>query len=193
VDGVRIGSSNVDGMEQPEAPEESDREYTPAAILFSDVYNDQWYYTYVDDLVYEGVINGYEDGTFKPNNTVTTGEALKMILLAVGFAEPDQVTDHWASGYHYLALDYGIIVRGDIVDLDVPMTRAMMAKVAANAMGLSRLYDTKPYTDTTNEYALILHDYEITEGYEDGTFRPNRSLTRAELSAIVWRINRLYS
>ena len=32
-----------------------------------------------------------------------------MILLAVGFAEPDQVTDHWASGYHYLALDYATI------------------------------------------------------------------------------------
>ena len=43
-----------------------------------------------------------------------------------------------------------------------------------------------------NLYALILSDWGIIEGYEDGTFRPNRSLTRAELATIVWRINNVY-
>ena len=31
-----------------------------------------------------GVINGYEDGTFRPNNTVTYEEAIKMIVCALG-------------------------------------------------------------------------------------------------------------
>lgn len=166
--------------------------YIEASELFSDVYADQWYYGYVNDLVNEGVINGYVDHTFRPNNTVNTGEALKMILLAAGFEEPEMVTDHWASGYHYLALDYGIIDRGDIIDLDVPITRVMVAKIAANSLGLSRLYDDSPFSDTDNLYAVILHDYEIVTGYVDGTFGPGRSLTRSELSAIVWRMNHLY-
>ena len=65
----------------------------------------------------------------------------------------------------------------------------MMAKITARAMGIERLYDTEPFADTSNIYAAVLSDHGIVEGYEDGTFRPDRSLTRAELSAIVWRIN----
>lgn len=163
-----------------------------AADVFTDLAKDQWYYDYVNDLYNGGVINGYEDSTFRPERTVTTGEALKMILLAAGYAEQDFVTSHWASGYHYLALEEEIIVRGDITDLDVPISRAMMAKIAANALRLGRLYDTDVFTDTSDLYATILFDHGIIEGYEDGSFRPERSLTRAELSAIVWRIHNLY-
>ena len=182
VDGVVSGSSQT---QEPEPPQQN---WVDASEVFSDLPQDGWYYGYVNDLYNAGVINGYLDGSFRPNNTVTTGEALKMILLAVGFAEPEMVTTHWASGYHYLALDYGIIERGDITDLDVPITRVMMAKIVANAMGLERLYDFEAYSDTSNLYAAVLYDHGITEGYGDGTFRPDRSLTRAELSTIVWRI-----
>lgn len=191
-DGTIIGSSQS-GPDSPEEPKQPETWLgVEASQAFSDIKSDAWYYTYVNDLYNTGVVNGYENATFRPNNTVTTGEALKMILLAVGFAEPEKVTDHWASGYHYLALDWAIIERGDITDLDVPITRAMMAKLAANSMGLERLYDGDAFSDTGNLYAAILADHGITNGYEDGTFRPDRSLTRAELSTIVWRIHHYY-
>ena len=160
--------------------------------IFSDMSEGAWYFDYVNDLYNRSVINGYEDATFRPERTVTTGEALKMILLAAGYWDPDPVTQHWASGYHHLALDEGIIDSGDIVDLDVPITRELMAKIAANALDLERLYDGQVYSDTDNKYACALYDWGISEGYEDGTFRLSRSLTRAELSAIVWRINNLF-
>ena len=162
------------------------------ADVFTDLGRNKWYYEYINDLYNTGVINGYEDMTFRPNRTVTTGEALKMILLAAGYAEPEPVTKHWASGYHYLALDEGIIIRGDITDLDVPITRAMVAKIAANALGLERLNQDNPFKDTTSENALALYDYGIITGYEDGTFRPKGQLTRAELAAIVWRIENYF-
>jgi len=191
VDGVVEGESDA-GMEQPETEEPKQEDYVEASTLFSDLPQTEWYYSYVNDLVNNGVIDGYEDATFRPLRQVTTGEALKMILLATGYPEPEPVTQHWASGYHHQALDCAIIERGDIVDLDVPIDRAMVAKIVANAMGLSRLYDSEPFSDTANLYALILADWGILEGYEDGTFRPNRSLTRAELATIVWRINNVY-
>ena len=165
--------------------------WVEASEIFPDLVQGSWYYPYVNTLYNQGVINGYEDSTFRPQRTVTTGEALKMILLAAGYAVPEMVTDHWASGYHYLALEWGIIDRGDIVDLDVAISRELMAKVAANALGLERIYDGAVYSDTDNKYACALYDWGITEGYEDGTFRLDRSLTRAELSAIVWRINNM--
>ena len=180
--------SNGSTTANPSSPD-----YQDASEVFSDLYSNQWYFSYVNDLYNEGIINGYEDSTFRPERTVTTGEALKMILLAAGYAEPEQVTSHWASGYHYLALDEEILERGDITDLDVPISRSMMAKIAANALQLERVYDIDVFTDTADLYASILADHGIIEGYEDGTFRPDRSLTRAELSTIVWRMNHLLS
>lgn len=191
VKGICGEETLVDGSTS-NSPEDEIVYELDASKDFKDISTDDWYFEYVNALYNEKVIEGYEDHTFRPERTVTTGEALKMILLAAGYAEPEMVTQHWASGYHYLALEWGIIERGDIVDLDVPITREMMAKVAANALELERLYDGAVYIDTDNKYACALYDWGITEGYEDGSFRLNRSLTRAELSAIVWRINKYF-
>lgn len=186
VNGVTDGETEISGSET----EDRNENMYEAADIFSDLSSSAWYYDYINDLYNQGVINGYEDNTFRPDRTVTTGEALKMILLASNYGESDPVTDHWASGYHYLALEFGILERGDITDLDVPVTRVMMAKIAANALGIEQIFDISAFSDCDNKYACALHDWGITEGYEDGTFRPERSLTRAELATIVWRIHK---
>lgn len=162
---------------------------TDVADVFSDIKQTDWYYSYVNDLYHDGVINGYTDGTFRPNKTVTTGEALKMIMLAAGYEEPEPVASHWARSYLNLSLEDGIIDRGEITDLDIPISRLLMAKVAANSLGVARLFNFEPFSDTSDPYVLALYDYDIVTGYTDGTFGPQKSLTRAELAAIVWRIS----
>ena len=107
-------------------------------VSFSDVPEDSWFYTDVMTLAESGVIGGYPDGTYRPTKKVTTGEALKMILLAAGYPEPERAESHWARGYLNFAIDQGFLVRyQDITDLDVNMTRGLLAKLAANALGLS--------------------------------------------------------
>jgi len=49
---------------------------------FPDVKEGKWYTKYVITSAILGVIDGYEDGTFKPGNTVNTAEFLKMLTLA---------------------------------------------------------------------------------------------------------------
>lgn len=61
---------------------ESDDLYPEAAKLFSDVGKSSPYYEAIHALAQDGVINGYSDGTFKPNLTVNRVEALKMLTLA---------------------------------------------------------------------------------------------------------------
>lgn len=183
----------VDATEQENVQDEQSDILVEASTVFTDLYQDQWYYRYVNELYNSGVINGYEDSTFRPERTVTTGEALKMIILAAGYEEPPAVESHWARGYLDLALENAILDSGDITDLDIPISRTMMAKIAARALGIERIFDTEPFTDTSNMYAATLSDHGIIEGYEDGSFRPDRSLTRAELSTIVWRINKFYN
>jgi len=156
--------------------------------VFSDMAEEDWHYPYVLDLYTKGVVDGFPDGTFKPDQTVTTGQALKMILLAAGYTEPDKVSSHWARNFMNLALNEGIIVRGEITDLDVPITRGLMAKIVVESMNLTRLNTYQAFPDTTNVYAQTLFDHGISDGYSDGTFRPDRSLTRAELTAIVCRM-----
>ena len=52
---------------------------------FPDVTGDKWFAPYVNWGVQLGIICGYPDGTFKPDNNVTVAEAAKMIVTALGF------------------------------------------------------------------------------------------------------------
>ena len=109
-------------------PEE---ETEPDEVIFPDVQPGSWYYKDVMALYDARVINGFKDGTFQPESTVTTGQALKMILLAAGYGEPERVASHWARGYLNLALDEGILERGEITDLE---TAAQQFMDEANAI-----------------------------------------------------------
>lgn len=180
---------NAPSLGETEYESETDL-WTPVDItaVFSDMKADDWHYDYVCELYSKAVIDGYPDRTFRPNGTVTTGEALKMILLAAGYETPEPVASHWARNFLNLALDEAILDRGDITDLDVPITRAMMAKVVVRSLNLVSMTGEQYFTDTDNANVQLLFEYGISDGYGDGTFRPGRSLTRAELSAIVCRM-----
>lgn len=199
----KVTDQNVDPDHKPAEEDEENEEDLPldeegnpwvdVIDIFSDVTEKSWYRYELNDLYNTGVINGYEDNTFRPNQKVTSGEALKMILLASGYEEPERAPSHWARCYLDLAIEEGILERYEISDLDVSISRAMVAKVAANALKIDRISSENPFHDTNNGYVLALYDYDILTGYEDGTYRPNQSLTRAELAVIVWRIQQQFS
>lgn len=158
-------------------------------ISFSDVPESSWFYEDVMTLSESGVVSGYPDGTYRPTKKVTTGESLKMILLAAGYPEPERAESHWARGYLNFAIDQGFLVRyQDITDLDVNMTRGLLAKLAANALGLSDPGTYGTFTDTDSVYVEALYAAGIVGGYPDGTYRPDASVSRAEIAAIVNRI-----
>ncbi len=175
--------------DEPVEPElEIEAEPAQPKESFTDVQDSDWFVPYLENLLSNGVIEGYPDGTFRPERIVTTGEALKMILLAAGYAQPEPVASHWARNFLNLSLDEGIIDRGEIRDLDIPISRGLMAKIVANAMGLTRTSEGQPFADTNDDYVSILFDHGLSDGYSDGTFQPQRSLTRAELTTIVSRM-----
>ena len=57
--------------------------------VFVDVKVSDWYYTYLIDLKNKGIVSGYDDGSFKPANTVTREEFVKMAISAFGVAKGD--------------------------------------------------------------------------------------------------------
>src|SRR5437588_10190403 len=60
---------------------------TACPIQFSDVLVGSTFYPYIHCLACRGIINGYPDGTFKPNNNVTRGQLSKIISNAAGFSD----------------------------------------------------------------------------------------------------------
>jgi hypothetical protein len=60
--------------------------------LFPDVKAEQWFYPYVEKALELGIVDGYPDGTFRPEQTVNLAEMLKIIYLANEF-EPELVTE----------------------------------------------------------------------------------------------------
>ncbi len=77
--------------------------------------------------------------------------------------------------------------------LTKPITRLQMAQLAAKALKLStnNLSSVKPFTDSTDPYLQALNAAGIVEGYYSNgtsTYRPNTTLPRGQMSAIVWRM-----
>ena len=158
---------------------------------FSDISSSTWCYKYVLELSDADVIDGYSDGTFKPDNQVTYGAALKLIMLAAGYTEQAPVNSNVFSGYLARAQADGLV--SGSVDLDAPITRLAVSQIAAKAMGLSinNLSSVRPFTDTSDPYVQALNAAGIVEGYFDNgtsTFKPYNTLTRGQISAIVWRM-----
>lgn len=166
----------------------------PTAV-FTDVKSRDWFSTFVTDLHAAGIIKGYSDGTFRPNANVTTGQAMKMILLAAGHDEQAPSAEHWASGYLSLAVQEGILADGDVTDLNAPANRQLIAKLAANALGVLSGPDTTIFADTDNGYVVALYQAGVISGSVNASgkrmFYPLRNITRAEISKIVWMVQML--
>ena len=106
---------------------------------YTDVASDAWYNTAVSTMAKAGIVDGYPDGTFRPDAPITRAEMAKIISL---FAKLDKsesrfsdIAGHWAEAYIRLAAGNGWIA-----------------------------------------------------GYPDGTFGPQRNITRAETATMINRV-----
>ena len=162
------------------------------ALPFTDLPENHWAYSNVKDLYDAGVVNGTTDTTFSPQGTVTLGQALKLILLAAGYGEQAPTRDHWASGYYSLAWHEGMLGSASEMGPDQVVSRVQIAEIAAAALGCQRLsHGRSPFVDTVNISVLALYDNGIFSGIREGdvlVFKPKASITRAELSAVIWRM-----
>ena len=159
---------------------------------FTDISTSTWCYKYVTELASANVISGYSNGTFQEKNTITYGAALKLIMLAAGYGEQaPTVKGSPFSGYLAKAKAAGLVSGNP--KLNGPITRLQIAQIAAKALKLSTtgLPSKKPFTDTNDVYVQALNAAGIIEGYFSNgtsTYKPNNTLTRGQVFAIVWRM-----
>lgn len=177
--------------------------------VFSDVPSSHWAFEFIGAMQQKNVLNGYPDGRYYPDNFVERCEFAKIMVKAAdiplsaaydsGFYDVNagdwflsyvETAKNYLTGYNEFGRPYyhpnSYALREDIAVAlvkmkgydtsagDVSMLKTMFTdyeSISAAAM---------PYVATAVERGLV-------SGYEDGSFRGQDSITRAEAAAMLWR------
>lgn len=130
--------------------------YYVSGDVFSDV--DMWAEQSINELAAAGVITGYPDDTFRPNDTVTRAEFVTMLMRLIGeegaTSEFADVNGHWAEKYIAKASEYGYIsgYPDGTFRPDTDITRAEAFKIIASVFGFEADGAESRFTDVTEEH-----------------------------------------
>ena len=148
-------------------------------------------------------LSGYANGTFEPDRNMTRAEVTTMFarLLTEKMAADqtysntfsDVAKSHWAANYIGYMQQFGIVTgyADGSFRPDASVTRAEFAAIASRFERLTE--GTKSFSDVpSSHWAAKYINFAATRGwvngYADGTFKPNNSITRAEVAAVTCRL-----
>ena len=184
----------------------------PAFAAFPDVPADEWYTEYVDFCTEKGIVNGFEDGTFRPTGYLRRSEFIKMLATSATLSYKSELPGkHWAEEYWAMLSENGVLEGLDIPctfdALQAKTTRYEMAVMIRNFLAKVRgeteavtngaarripdwAYIPEAYRGAVAQvYAKgIINGMKNTAGAEDGSFCGERKLTRAQASAVMVRL-----
>ncbi|QMV40831.1 S-layer homology domain-containing protein [Cohnella cholangitidis] len=179
----------------------------------------KWAYDHIIRLAAQGVFNGYEDGSFKPRNNITRIEALVAAVRLLGLKEEAEKPENmnanlnfkdfdqlkkkygWAVGYVTVALENDLFSETEVsIQADKPANRLWASVLLVKAMKLDAEAKQKmdavlPFRDAKQipagsvGYIAVALEKNLITGYNDNTFQPNRPVTRAELAALLDRVD----
>lgn len=154
---------------------------------FKDVKTSAWYGSYVIDLYNDGIINGTSATTYAPNDTLTWGAALKLLLVSSGDLKAEDATGaDWSKNTIAKAAELGLVA----ADLDgaKAISRLKFCQVAAKLNKLAESKTESKFTDCTDGYVMALVDAKVISGMTETTFEPAASLTRAQIAKILYQL-----
>ncbi|MBQ9097296.1 MAG: S-layer homology domain-containing protein [Clostridia bacterium] len=160
-----------------------------AAPAFTDMGADHWAMPSVEKLVNEGTIRGYEDGSFRPDNTVTRAEFVKMIGKGTenGKEEFDDVDEsHW--GYEYIIYS-GLKGNGNNFEPDRAITRGetveLLWRRAGGKTGVKAPEFVKEQLPYAKNAVSWIYSTGVMIGNDGYDLRLSDTLTRAEAAALI--------
>ena len=151
---------------------------------FSDLPPSHYDFEKIQWLYEQGVVSGYSDGTFKPDNIITRAQASKIIVKAAGWKTTDDCD------YICTLHNKGVITT---TDPQYQETRKTFSVMIARAKGFDlptdyeEIFSDVSESDWSWKYIHALYENGIVYGYPDATFRPNEKLTRAVACRILYR------
>jgi len=170
-----------------------DRLVTYTTQKFSDVKSSHWYVKSLAKLVGMEGIDGYKDGTFRPQTEIKVAEFTKLLLAAAGYKE-EVAKGKWYTNYVARAKELGVIEEGDNYNFESGMKRKDMAKMICKLLKIEpSTSGTSVFTDARNIDSrwidAAFNEYLIMGYGKEGarTFKPMQTATRAEVTEMVIR------
>ncbi len=168
--------------------------FNVSALTFSDLEESHWAYANVQTLVNDGTVSGYEDGSFRPNGTVTRAEFVKMLGMGSvtrAMAYSDVAPEHWAYSY---VMNSSFPEDGtNLFQPNTPITRGLVAELLWNRAGNPEPSVFVPGL-ITSQYAKApkavawVYTTGLIRGDGDGiTLRLSDTLSRAEAATLIVR------
>jgi plastocyanin len=170
---------------------------TVCPLTFSDVPSSNTFYVNIRCLVCRGIISGYSDGTFRPNNDITRGQISKIVSQSAGFSEPagtriyEDVPEAspfftWIQRLSHRGLVGGYpcgLVPGEPCILpgnrpyfrpNASATRGQLSKIVASAKGITTTPTGETYQDVSTSHTFYvwieqLSNLGVMGGYPCGT------------------------
>lgn len=188
-------------------------------MQFADVGEKNWARKYIEDLATAHVLRGFPDGQFRPNDLIRRGEFSALLVRTkrlpvdeASRADDDSlfvdIKKHWASPYIKSAFHAGIIdgypQKKFMPDKATIRQEAVISLVKMEDLTLpiealkSDFKDITPKTEL-NRYVETSVEHGLIIGYPDGTFKPMKDITRAEIAKAFYNsklgqvyVNELY-
>ncbi|WP_338709048.1 S-layer homology domain-containing protein [Paenibacillus amylolyticus] len=154
-----------------------------ATTQFSDVESTHWGASAITNGVSKGYVDGYTNGTFKPDASVTRAEFVKMVV-SVMELETTPSSGKWYTEYVDAASKAGLYASADFNNSEAAwtkvMTREEMARVAARAIGETSKEDAK--------WMYLATKAGLIKGVGIGQIAPKGLTTRAQAIVVIERI-----
>ena len=175
---------------------------------FTDLDEDHWAYEPIYGLVEKGIIKGYEDGSFRPDNSIKREEFVKVIVEAFSMDPEmgelpftDVRKDDWSYPYLCAAVKSGMIqgVSPKEFGYGQDVTREDAAVILERILQISGMElpaenekisfsDENDIADYAKEAVEKMQTAGILNGLPDGSFAPKQQAARAEICAMVAKL-----
>ncbi|PHO07554.1 hypothetical protein BFT35_05635 [Thermoanaerobacterium thermosaccharolyticum] len=175
-------------------------------VQFSDV-NGHWAETTINDWAKKGLISGYTDGTFKPNNSVTRAEFLAFINRSFNLTQTADINFKDVKSTDWFYNDLRIAKAANIIDgyedntmrPNNSITREEAAAIVARLLNLResgqdlliKFKDSSQVSEWSKGSLNALVANGLIAGYDDNTISPKQPITRAEAVVLLSRAQNL--
>ncbi|TFB24469.1 hypothetical protein E3U55_02945 [Filobacillus milosensis] len=181
-----------------QASYEKERELGPGE--YTDVKTNHWAYDEVKVLSQNDIIHGIGQDEFGADLNLTRAQIAALIVRSNDFntqatnSSFEDIKDKWYAEEVAIAEQAGLFdhIDGSQLNPEEHVTREEVAIMVANAFDLDattadNFTDVNPTLDSY-ESIVALKSEGIVQGYTDGTFRPDNSISRAEFALILYKL-----
>lgn len=163
------------------------------AQSFTDVSSDEWYYDSIEKLYSLNIISGYEDKSYRPDQTISIEEFVALVCKVKAY-EINTGDGYWSEAYIERAQIEMLVIDDEFRDFTKPITRGQMARILLRAIDdeqVGYIYHANQISDLTlydtywQNIALRIYHTGIMRGYPDQSIALDSFSNRAEAAVMI--------